>query len=41
MLFPVAQVAEFRAFGDLIGFFAMSLTLILGERNSIIPCESK
>jgi len=40
VLFPVAQVAEFRAFGDLIGFLAMSLTLILRER-SVIPCEVK
>lgn len=41
VLFPVAQVAEFRAFGDLIGFFAMSLTLILRERNLIVLCESE
>jgi hypothetical protein len=30
-LFVVAQVTEFRAFGDLIGFFAISLTVILCE----------
>jgi hypothetical protein len=38
-LFPVGMVTEFRAFADLSGFFAMSLTLILREYKVIAPGE--
>ena len=40
-LFPVGMVTEFRAFADLIGFFAMSLTLILREYKVIATGEMR
>lgn len=38
-LFLVANVTEFRAFADLIGFFTMSLTLILRNYNIFVTSE--
>lgn len=38
-LFPVGLVTEFRAFADLIGFFAISLTAILQETKFIADGE--